>query len=79
MQLIPFALIAAVLILATTVWLRRRRYDPYDLKRLWDEPPKAPDRQDEVLDDDSGPYCHSCDEPHGPGTNFCRRCGRKLG
>ena len=77
--LLPTLLIVGALLLAVRVWLRRRRVDPYDLKRLWDDPPADPDETDELLSEYAGPYCHSCDEPHAPGTSFCRHCGRKLG
>lgn len=78
MAVLPFILIGVALIVAVAAWLRSKRNDPYDLKKLWDEPEPL-DPVEEPLDEDSGPYCHSCDEPHGPGTNFCRHCGRKLG
>ena len=79
MEMLPLTLIGVVVLFAAGVMVRRKRIDKYDLKRLWDEPLPDPDPIDELLDDRSGPYCHSCDEPHDAGINFCRHCGRKLG
>ena len=76
---LPALAFCIAILIAVRVWLGRRRSDPYDLKRLWDEPLQEPDDIDQMVDHDAGPYCHSCDEPHAAGTSFCRHCGRKLG
>lgn len=75
----PLALIGFSVMLAVTVWLRRKRVDPYDLKRLYDPPPEEiGEAYDDMVTEESGPYCHGCDHGNPVGTNFCQSCGRKL-
>ncbi len=57
-------------------WRRRRRAMRYDLRRLHDEPPG--EAYDDMIDDESGPYCHLCDHPNPRDTFFCRSCGQKI-
>lgn len=56
-----------------------KRHDPYDLNLLKeiDTRLKA-EKYGNVITDDRGSYCRSCDEPYPAGTIFCRNCGRPL-
>lgn len=62
-------------------WWRRRRADPYDLRRLFDEPYREEEPYEDTVPqgEASAPYCGWCDECFPPGTHRCRRCGRELG
>jgi len=72
-------MIAVVIVFAVVVWLRRKRVDPYDLRRLNDpDPEPVGEAYDDMVDETSGPYCYACDNPNPAGTNFCQSCGRKL-
>ena len=82
------ALLGLAVLLAVWVWAKRRRGDAYDLRRLQDAPrtgmydssPLGAEEEAEVgvADEDSGPYCLSCDEAYPAGTPACPRCGRRL-
>lgn len=62
-------------------WWRRRKVDPYDLRRLFDEPFQEDQPYEDTVPDGeaSAPYCGWCDECFPPGTHRCVRCGRELG
>jgi hypothetical protein len=73
-----FFAIAGLVFVGT--WWSRRRSDPYDLRKLWDEEPPEPEEplEDTVPEDSTAPYCGWCDEAYPPGTGRCHRCGRVL-
>jgi hypothetical protein len=72
-------LIGIAVMIAVVVWIRSKRVDPYDLKRLNDPPYEDPgEAWDDMVTEESGPYCSGCDTPNPAGTNFCQSCGRKL-
>ncbi len=76
----PAILFGLVIVWAAVVWIRRKRVDPYDLRRLNavdddDEPGEA---WDDMVNDESEPYCHSCDQPNPRGAGRCLSCGRPL-
>jgi hypothetical protein len=73
---------AGIVIGCAVVWWRRThpRHDPYDLKLLFSDPPEpVGEAYDDMVTEESGPYCVSCDEPFPPGTSICLHCGRPLG
>ncbi len=81
--LFPALLVAFAILYAAWVWQRRKRIDPYDLRRLHDAHYEAPlasgEEPDETLvTEESGPYCSSCDEAYPAGTSVCRHCRRPL-
>ena len=61
-------------------WLRRRS-DPYDLSRLWEEP--LPEEDPTVLHPAPGPedllYCHHCGASMHGNHAVCPDCGHRLG
>ena len=72
-------IIGVVVVIAVVVWIRRKRVDPYDLRRLNDPPPEPPgEAYDDMVDEHSDAYCYACDHPNPPDTYFCQSCGRKL-
>jgi hypothetical protein len=84
---LPPALIGTVALLSFLagagcigLWWQRRRAARYDLGRLWDDPPPAPEEPDEdvVPEEAATPYCGWCDEVFPAGTWRCPRCGRQL-
>lgn len=57
------------------------RPDPYDLKRLWEEPPEdsVPDPNEELLSDEQGvAYCHHCGHAVAGPFARCPDCGGQL-
>lgn len=77
---IPASLLGLIAVFAAWRWWKRRQADRYDLSRLRQTPllpDEAPD--DDLLTEESGPYCHVCDEAYPVGTSACRHCGRPLG
>jgi len=71
------ALFGIAIVIGVAAWLRRRkRFDPYDLRRLND--PDPGEVWDEPIDDGSGPYCHACDHQNPSGVRVCMSCGRPL-
>lgn len=80
-DIIPAVLIGILAVYAGWCWWQRRpRRDPYDLKRLWEEPDQEPDLEAEAeITQESGPYCAACDHPNPVGTHYCQGCGRYLG
>ena len=61
-------------------WLRRRR-DPYDLSRLWEDPlpEEQPDEETVLPDDDELVYCHRCGASMDRRFGVCPDCGARLG
>ena len=52
----------ALVVAGVFAWQRRRRAMMYDLRRWHDDPPG--EAYDDMVDEDSGPYCHLCDHPN---------------
>ena len=78
-DVLPALAFALVVAGCAFVWWRRRQARKYDLNRLFDEDETPPESEyDELVTDDSGPYCHSCDTPYPAGTRQCPRCRRPL-
>ena len=80
MSVLIVLIITAPIVYAVFVWLRSKRVDPYDLRRLNaaspdDDPGEA---YDDMVTDDSEPYCHGCDQPNPAGVRVCLSCGRPL-
>lgn len=70
-------LIGIVLVITVIVWLRSKHRDPYDLSRLNEVEDEDPgEAWDDMVNDESGPYCHSCDHPNPLGAGRCLSCGR---
>lgn len=86
---LPILLLGLVVLYAAWIWWKRRRAGRYDLGRLRDAPrtglydrsPLLPGEEpdEDGITEDSGPYCHACDEAYPPGTSVCFRCRRPLG
>lgn len=87
-DLIPALLLGLAALYAAWVWGKRRREERYDLRRLRDLPrtglygqsPLLPDEEpnESWVTEESGPYCHICDEAYPAGTHVCRHCRRPL-
>ena len=78
---LPAVCLGVVALVCGIIWWRRRYppRDPYDLRMLYKEPPQPHgEAWDDMVTEDSGPYCATCDEPHPAGTSLCRHCGRPL-
>ncbi len=54
----------------------RERPDPYDLTRLWDDPPLEPEETNHVRD---MIYCHRCGSSMSEVHSVCPQCGSPLG
>ena len=78
LQLIPEIIFGLVVAVCAALWWRRRQGDRYDLRRLHGDDDPPGEAYDDMVADDSGPYCAACDEPYPAGTRVCRRCGRGL-
>jgi hypothetical protein len=60
----------------------RTRPDPYDLSRLFDEPPAEKPEEPEELDADRDReliYCHQCGASMPSTVAHCLDCGHRLG
>jgi len=60
-------------------WGLAQRSDPYDLRRLGEEPSPPEEPFEDTLSEEGAPYCGWCDEAYAPGTRRCLRCARDLG
>ena len=90
-DLLPLALIGLAAIYAVVVWRRRaaRKFqDRYDLRDLrepsrtgWYDavsggPREEPD--EDMVNEEAGPYCVSCGVGYPARTPACRECGRPF-
>jgi hypothetical protein len=75
-QYLALAAIGVLALVGGVLWWKRRKAQMYDL-RYWNVDPPG-EAYDDMVDEESGPYCFRCDHPNPPGTNFCQSCGQRI-
>jgi len=77
---IALAIVCTHVYNAMDSWLKRRQ-DPYDLARLWDDPlPESSDDLDHSPStSDDLTYCHRCGVSTSSRFAVCPDCGHRLG
>jgi len=77
--IVSLAIVCINLYGAVDSWLRRRQ-DPYDLSRLWDDPlPEIPTPDLPEPESDDLIYCHRCGVSTSSRFAVCPDCGHRLG
>jgi hypothetical protein len=71
-----------VLGLLAAAWQGRALYgareDPYDLRKLMDQPEIADEPEDDFGDEDSAPFCHNCGHAVARPFSRCPDCGNPV-